>query len=340
MSIDVTSGLDAEQWDEFTESSAGANIFHTREFFDIFEDSDRHAPRTYFLLEDGAVQAMVGAVETSVVGPARLRRWSSRSVVYGGILCRDDLSDRYLERHLGTLMAAYDDDLRRRALYSEIRNLGDATELLLPLAAQGHQYAPHLNYLIDLSQGEAAAFGRMSRALRRALRRMRDTDVEVLEATSEYDVEVFHRLVAETYARVHVPFFDVGVFRAAWRLLAPLGRLRIILARDHGEYVAARGALVYKGRVFDWFAGTSSEGYQTNVNALLVWSMLEWGCRQGLAVFDFGGAGDPREQYSVRDFKHRFRGTLVNYGRFRKVYSPTRYALGYGAYRLFGRLLF
>ena len=39
-------------------------------------------------------------------------------------------------------------------------------------------------------------------------------------------------------------------------------------------------------------------------------------------MYDFGGAGKPDEEYGVRDFKAKFGGELVCYGRNTCVHAP------------------
>jgi serine/alanine adding enzyme len=63
---------------------------------------------------------------------------------------------------------------------------------------------------------------------------------------------------------------------------------------------------------------------------------LEWGVENGYRVYDFGGAGKPDEEYGVRDFKAKFGGKLVCYGRNVYVHSQVRLELsklGYTIYR-------
>jgi hypothetical protein len=339
MSIEVTSSLDSESWDRFVESSPDANVFHTRSFYEIFAGSDKYNPQPFFLVEDGAPRALVIAVRHRVMGK-RLERLTSRALVYGGILWSADCNHRYVDKHTKTLIGAYDDFMGQRTLYSEIRNVEDATFQIIPMAGAKHQFVPHLNYLIDLRQGEDRAFGRISSSMRKSIRRLRKKGIDVFEASDEGHVDRLFDLVAATYARVRVPFYELEIFRAAWRILGPSGVLRVTLARAGDTVVAARAALVYNGRVYDWFAGTSAEGYRLKANALLVWEMIEWGCRQGHRVFDFGGAGEPGKAYGVRDFKSRFHGDVVNYGRFVNVYSRPRYYLANGAYALARRIIF
>jgi lipid II:glycine glycyltransferase (peptidoglycan interpeptide bridge formation enzyme) len=66
---------------------------------------------------------------------------------------------------------------------------------------------------------------------------------------------------------------------------------------------------------------------------------MEWAHEQGFRSYDSGGAGKPGVAYGVRDFKAKFGGQLVNYGRYQKVYSPWKLAVAERAYELGRRLL-
>jgi lipid II:glycine glycyltransferase (peptidoglycan interpeptide bridge formation enzyme) len=71
----------------------------------------------------------------------------------------------------------------------------------------------------------------------------------------------------------------------------------------------------------------------------LVWLALEFGCDRGFHTFDFGGGGKPDEEYGVRDFKAKFGGDLVNYGRNVLVHSPIQLQASELGYQLLRRFL-
>jgi lipid II:glycine glycyltransferase (peptidoglycan interpeptide bridge formation enzyme) len=69
---------------------------------------------------------------------------------------------------------------------------------------------------------------------------------------------------------------------------------------------------------------------------MLIWHILEWGAGHGYRLYDFGGAGKPGEAYGVRDFKAKFGGELVCYGRNVCEHAPQLLKfskLGYSLYR-------
>jgi len=112
----------------------------------------------------------------------------------------------------------------------------------------------------------------------------------------------------------------------------------MVLARCPEGLAGARLALLYKGVIFDWYAGADRQRRDARPNHFLVWDMLKWGAEHGYHTFDFGGAGHPDVPYGVREFKSRFNGQMVNFGRDRCVHAPGRLRLSEGAYGLLRRI--
>jgi lipid II:glycine glycyltransferase (peptidoglycan interpeptide bridge formation enzyme) len=71
---------------------------------------------------------------------------------------------------------------------------------------------------------------------------------------------------------------------------------------------------------------------------LLMWHILKWGAENGYRTYDFGGAGNPDEKYGVRDFKAKFGGRLVCFGRNTFVHDPALLRLSTFGYSLLRRL--
>ena len=75
----------------------------------------------------------------------------------------------------------------------------------------------------------------------------------------------------------------------------------------------------------DWYAGADDNYLEFRPNDVLVWEVLKWGKISNYSLFDFGGAGKPNVPYGVRDYKLKFGGELVNFGRFEIVNKPVLY---------------
>ena len=338
MSIDVVTSIGTEPWEQFLAASSEATVYHTPQYHDAFRDSDRYTPHAFFLVDQGNVMASITALQTRIMGDF-LPSFTSRVVSYGGIAIRDGVSAAQLKKHLGKLIEAYDSTLRSQAVYSEIRNITDPMHILLSLVNQGHQFDSHLNYLIDLGVGEEGLWKNLAGNRRREISKARD-QIRIVEVTEESQVEAYSRLVTDTYKKLRTPCFEPEVYKRVWKSLHPAGFIRMTLAEYQGEFVSAFASLNFQGRSIEWFIGSDATGDRLIANPVLVWDGIEWACRNGYTLFDFGGAGEPNKPYSVRDFKRRFGGDLVNPGRFTRTYSPVRYAISSTAYSVLRGVLF
>jgi lipid II:glycine glycyltransferase (peptidoglycan interpeptide bridge formation enzyme) len=74
--------------------------------------------------------------------------------------------------------------------------------------------------------------------------------------------------------------------------------------------------------MYGWYGGMDRAYSKYVPNELLMWNVLKWGAENGYCQYDFGGAGRPDEEYGVRDFKAKFGGKLVCYGRNTYIHLP------------------
>jgi lipid II:glycine glycyltransferase (peptidoglycan interpeptide bridge formation enzyme) len=94
--------------------------------------------------------------------------------------------------------------------------------------------------------------------------------------------------------------------------------------------------LLFEGKITEYYTGSLREFSRFYANELAVWKLLEWGSNNNYSLFDFLGAGNPKKEYGVRDFKSRFGGEMVNYGRFISPVRPFFYKvsrIGYYMWR-------
>ena len=140
-------------------------------------------------------------------------------------------------------------------------------------------------------------------------------------------VEIY-RILQKVYKRAQLPLPPLDFFE---NIITTLGKqngfLKIFKAVHQEKVVAARLILAYKNSLYDWYAGSLQEFNHLRPNDLLVWEILKWGCENGFDFFDFGGAGKPGIPYGVRDYKLKFGGKVVNFGRYQKVHHPLKMAL-------------
>jgi lipid II:glycine glycyltransferase (peptidoglycan interpeptide bridge formation enzyme) len=208
----------------------------------------------------------------------------------------------------------------------------------------GFSYEPHLNYLIDLNRPSEEIFEGIGRRTRKNIRHgLNRGDVRIREVREHGEVATCYELLRQTYRAARVPMFDISLFEAALDVLSPRKMIRFTLAEVGGAAAATSIELVYKDVVYGWYGGIDRKYRKYMAGELLMWHILQWGAESGYHVYDFGGAGKPEGEYGVRDFKAKFGGELVCYGRNMYVHAPRALWLsrkGYEMVRYLSRGLF
>ncbi len=318
--MEIVNTLPETAWKDFVLRHPAGNIFHTPEMFAVFAAAKGHRPSLWATLDgDGVVQALLLPVQITLwEGP--LRRLTSRAVVYGGVLGNPDPAG---QAALKALLEAYTRRARRQVLFTELRNLSDTAPLQATLSACGFVYEGHLNYLVDLSGSPDDVMRNIGRRTRKHIRRaLRKGVVTVKQAATLREVSACYALLQRTYAAARVPLADESLFRAAFEVLGPHGMVSFWLAYVDGEVAATSVELGYKDTLYGWYGGLDRTHARHNPGELLMWHVLKWGVEQGYRVYDFGGAGKPHEEYGVREFKAKFGGELVNFGRYTCTHQP------------------
>jgi lipid II:glycine glycyltransferase (peptidoglycan interpeptide bridge formation enzyme) len=115
--------------------------------------------------------------------------------------------------------------------------------------------------------------------------------------------------------------------------------IRFTLASVDGISVAASVDLLYKDNIYGWYGGMDRNYRRYNPNEIVMWNILAWGAANNYSVYDFGGAGHPDKQSGIRDFKSKFGGEPVNFGRFVRIHSRLRLNVSKVFYSLLRRFL-
>jgi lipid II:glycine glycyltransferase (peptidoglycan interpeptide bridge formation enzyme) len=108
------------------------------------------------------------------------------------------------------------------------------------------------------------------------------------------------------------------------------GRLGVILLVEYqGKIIGGIFAPVTPGNtIYEWYVcGLDQQYKEVYPSVLATWAALEYAVNNNIPRFDFMGVGIPEREYGVRDFKIRFGGKLVNYGRFARINNKAFYAL-------------
>ena len=331
MPLKITNTLDEQVWRGFIEAHPQANVFHTPEMFRVFSLAHGHRP-TLWAATDKAGQplALLLPVQVTLQG-GLLRPWTTRSVVYGSLLASPGPEGA---QAVELLLREYEHVSHGKLLFTELRNLSSHQDLQPVLNDCGYIYEDHLNYLVNLDQPEDALWRGMSKSCRQRMRLSLEKGTLVEEVTSLEQLQAAYRQLQNVYTRVRVPLAHFSLFQAAFEICGPQNMCKVFIARVGEQCIGACFNLAYHGRLIAWYSGSDRAYASYNPGELLKWRSFQWGQAHGCHTFDFGGAGKPNEPYGPREFKAKFGGELVNFGRNVCIHSPLRYRLSKSIFAL------
>ena len=337
MSISLVNSLNEKTWRDFVDQHPQGNIFHTSEMFQVFERAHSHHPQLYAAIDgDKQVLALLMPVQVSLKN-GLLRRLTTRSIAYGGLLASNTKEGKTA---LEMMLGEYSKRVNREALFTELRNLSDQIDIQPVLEQCGFSYADHLDYLIDLDCSLEQVMQNIGSRTRKHIRQaLRKENIVVEEISDRSQISLWYDLVHKTYLAARVPLADKTLFEAAFEILHPRGMIKFWLARIESVVIAASVELLYKNQIYGWYGGVDRSYAKEMPGEVLMWRILEWGNTHGYKTYDFGGAGKPGEEYGVRDFKAKFGGQLVNYGRNTLVHAPTLLRFSARGYQFYRQLI-
>ncbi|WP_440945531.1 lipid II:glycine glycyltransferase FemX [Methanosarcina sp. T3] len=299
------------------------NIFQTTAMYNVYNNTKNYSPIKLCAINEvtGEINGVLLGVTMremkGLLGKGILGDFSTRSIISGGPLVSGNSIDT-----LSEMIFEYDKKVQKRSLYTEIRNLHEVKSLLNNV--NNYTYEDHLNFLIDLAVSEEDLWRQIHKSKRKNINRATKAGVVVEEINNKKMIPVFYELLKETYKRVKVPLSDMTLFESAFDQLVPKNMARFFLAKNEDTYIGCRVVLTYNNWIHDWYAGALDNALSLYPNDCLVWHILKWGTENNYKVFDFGGAGKPDVEYGPREFKRRFGGSLVNYGRYSHIHSPVK----------------
>ena len=325
-----------KDWSEFVYNSLHGNIFQTPEMAEVYKKTENHEPISLAVVEDtneilAVLQAVVIKEMSGIFGS-----FSARLIIQGGPLFIENENDIEAFK---VLIEYYDKIAQKKALYTQIRNMWDTLDISSFLNGIGYEYEEHLNFLINLNRPEEEIWADIHKSRRKGINRATKKGIFIEELQDKKLIPTFYSIVEETYKNANLPLEDISLMESAFELLVPKNMAKFYMAKYEDVYVGARAVLNYKGLVYDWYAGALSDYLSLYVNEALVWHILKEGANNTYHLFDFGGAGNPKEEYGVREFKRRFGGKMVNFGRYTKVYSPIKMKIAEKGFEVYRRVV-
>jgi serine/alanine adding enzyme len=306
-------------WKKFFAGNPFATPFQSYDFYCLVNSLDKLSAEAIAVWDDNRILALVVITFQKEDGIAAY--FSRRAVIYGG-----PLADSGFPEAMDMLVKHITLTIRPKAIYSETRNLSDFSCFKEIFASHKWEYVSYTNFILDTSDYEAMVRSVSSSRLRQ-INKAKNDGVKWKVSESLEEVKEFYMILSELYRRkIRKP-------------LLPWEFFKLFFERKSGVFLS----VIYKGKLIGgimcpildrktiyefYICGLDTEYKAQYPSIMATWAAMEYAAENKILKFDFMGAGKPDEDYGVRDFKARFGGELVEYGRFRKIYNPTLYRIG------------
>jgi len=330
----MTLDFKLNQWNDFVIKHPLGNIFQTPEMYEVYLKTKNYEPILVTVINNNEIKGILLAC--NIKENRFLGSLTSRSIIIGGPLIKNN--DSLI---LTQLLKKYEQKIKKKVVYSQIRNLVDTSNLKQTFIDNGFDYDEHLNILINLEKSEQELWDAMTRDRKKSIKKgQKELEVKLISyENNEYQIDSIYNLLRVVYKRVRLPLPSKEYFLNVMKSLYPKGYIKIFGAYKYNVLVGVRLVLCYKRLIYDWYAGANDDFLEYRPNDTLIWNILKWGRENGYKQFDFGGAGKPNVPYGVRDFKIKFGGEMVCFGRYQYVFKPSIMFLGKLAFKLKDGLL-
>ena len=314
--ITNANAIDKNKWSEFVYNHPHGNIFQTPEMYNVYQRTKKYQPIVVAVVENneeiiGILLAVIQKEYSGVLG-----NFTARSIMHGGPLIKDD--DTYI---LDLILKEYNKIIKKKGIYSQFRNSWNWCDSKHIFIKNGFGYEEHLNILIDLTKTEEQLWKEVNPKGKNKLRRAKKEGTFFSIENTEDSLKKCYGTLQEVYNRAKMPIPAYNLFYNLYRI-GSNSKFIIACAYYESEIIGCMLALSYKDTIYDFYAGSKVNFYNKYPNDLIPWEVFKWGKENNYKVFDFGGAGKPGIPYGVRDYKKKFGGEFVNYGRFEKVHKP------------------
>ena len=296
-------------------------LFQEESYYRFVEGTGNLEPFRFSVCRDGKELGIIqGYVQKD--GGVFKRFLSRRAIVNGGPALSDDITEEEVESLLKNCIKG----LTGKTIYLETRNFQDYSRWRHVFEKCRFRYEPHYDYVIDTSSLETAE-SNLGKSRKRDIRTSLRDGASVVDEPDEAQIEEFYGVLRDLYkTRIKTPLFPLNFFLKLYH--EPFSKF--LFVEYQGKIIGGTVCVFDDETVYEWFA-CGKDGAFKNIfpSTLATWSAIRFAAESGRKHFDMMGAGSPGDGgYGVREFKAKFGGELVEYGRFKYICNKSLYRIG------------
>lgn len=311
--------------DKFVLNHSNGNFFQSLQAHEFFELVENHKPFMFAVIDGEEVLGVLNGVVVNN-GKNIKKYMSRRAIIWGGPLINEKKEFKKKNEIVSLLLTHLNMYCKKETMYTEFRNFYDMSEFKEVFSDKGFKYKQHLNYIVSLENYENN-YNKLKKDKRYELKKSKENGLSYKIAENVREVRKYYEILKELYSvKVKKPLNNFDFFRTFFET-KELGI--IILVMFKCEVVGGVVCPIFKNTIYELYeAAEDIKQKHIYPNVLATYSPIEYGLLNGLKYYDMMGAGKPEEKYGVRDFKSKFGGEMVEYGRFVNVNKPFLYKAG------------
>lgn len=322
-----------DRWISFLSANPKATAFQTPYFYDLLTSAQGSEAEVYAVEKESVIVAV--CVVTLLKEKGFKGYFSRRAIIYGGPVWASQ-NDGVAEFLLNSIKH----DLRGRIIYIEIRNISDVLIFNSSFTKCGFKYSDHLDIIVNLNKSEEELWEEIHKNRKKEIKKGLNKGLQVQLVTltdTEYLSEIYEMLL-QLYRKIGLPLPPISYFLQAVNILEPANMMHTFCAFVDNKLVGFRMVLTYNKLIYDWYSSSRNEYLSFRPNDILPWEIIKWGKKNDFELFDFGGAGKPDKDYGVRDYKLKFGGTTVNYGRYTFISNQLLFLFSKTVFRIWQKI--
>jgi len=323
-----------QAWEQFLRDHPQNSVFQSPEMHFFYSGVKKFHSVPLLVEEDGRIiGVLLAVIIREHIGP--LGFLSARAVVYGGPVMVLEKVKRL--KALDMLLGALVKKVGKSTMFIQFRNSFSWNEdEIAVFERHGFTMRDRINLLIDTDSRKQMLAGMKENRKRQILKGLKQGD-EVRSPKNVSEVRALYFLLADLYAnKVRKPFPQWSFFEKFYQYSqqGKLGIIRVVV--NKGRVIGGIISPVTPDKtIFEWYVVGLDKEYPGHYPSVVAtWSAMAYAAENKLKQFDLMGLGKPDEPYGVRDFKLRFGGEVVNYGRFGRRNYTTLYNLAEFGYNL------
>ncbi len=314
------------EWDKLIENHPNGTVFQSNSMYQLFQDTKKFRPVIIAVMDNNKLRGILLAViikeYSSPIGFI-----TSRTVIYGGPLI--DSSVNNFNEVLDSMLKELIHQVKNKSIFIQFRNFFDWEKHKQVFTNNGFNYLERLNLLVDTSSDDIIR-NRMSNSKLRQVKKALKQGAEIIHPESIEQVNEFYDILYYLYKyKIKKPLPDRSFFENFYEQTKKSKLGVILLIKYNNEIVGGIVSPVLKGKIiYEWYiCGLDREFKNIYPSVLATWAAIDYAAKNGIQTFDFMGVGIPDRDYGVREFKKKFGGEMVNFGRFGRVNNKFLYAI-------------